>query len=555
VTSLVRTVAEVMVEQFGAFLVVEVWSSRSVEIETPVSTASLRPRFRVIESPAARGHRMTDVLAQAVARVRIGRLRAQVATARSSRCSPPGMPSVLAPELATSIGCIVYGLEVAPVYRDPETGDLYPRILRDLRRRLTVAQRRAFFEFAKSYTTHRPPHFHALGRRAVVKAVWEVDRRLAEEAERFDFLLQVTPVNVEQAWRDFLRRDLQRAPVFHYRPLPAEPVAMKRDLYRAPVERIEDPALAMIFRQKLDDIDRQITMVSDRDTPRFLHESLQLYGGVEDGLWELAQDILSGISPRSRDRGGGKPLVAREFAQRARDELESLREQDPEFRSTVEVRPDVVGLLVSRGRLLVGSATRIPRSRVEALIQHEVGTHMLTYHNGGNQRLRLLRTGLAGYDALQEGLAVLAEYLVGGLSKPRLRLLAARVVAARLMIDGATFIETFRALHEDHGFARRTAFNITVRVYRGGGLTKDAVYLRGLRQILDYLGRGGDLEPLFIGKIAVEHVPVIRELRWRGVLTDPRLRPRYLADPAAQQRLDELRNGVSVKHLHHGRKR
>ena len=32
-------------------------------------------------------------------------------------------------------------------------------------------------------------------------------------------------------------------------------------------------------------------------------------------------------------------------------------------------------------------------------------------------------TGLTGYDTLQEGLAVLSEYLVGGLSRPRLRLL------------------------------------------------------------------------------------------------------------------------------------
>ncbi len=149
--------------------------------------------------------------------------------------------------------------------------------------------------------------------------------------------------------------------------------------------------------------------------------------------------------------------------------------------------------MVSRGNLLVSSESRIPASRVEALIQHEVGTHVLTYHNGRAQPLRQLYTGLAGYDALQEGLAVLAEYLVGGLSRPRLRLLAARVVAAAHMIDGATFVETFRELDRTHGFSQRTAFVVTMRTYRGGGLTKDAVYLRGLRQILDYLGNGGRL--------------------------------------------------------------
>ena len=59
--------------------------------------------------------------------------------------------------------------------------------------------------------------------------------------------------------------------------------------------------------------------------------------------------------------------------------------------------------MVSRGNLLVSARSRIPASRVEALIQHEVGTHVLTYHNGRAQKLRHLYTGLAGYDACRKG--------------------------------------------------------------------------------------------------------------------------------------------------------
>ncbi len=217
--------------------------------------------------------------------------------------------------------------------------------------------------------------------------------------------------------------------------------------------------------------------------------------------------------------------------------------------ATVELRSDVTGLMVSHGNLLVSTRTNVPSARVEALIQHEVGTHVLTYHNGRAQKLRHLYTGLAGYDALQEGLAVFSEYLVGGLSRPRLRLLAARVVAARWMIDGATFIDCFRELKGGHGFAARTAFVVAMRSYRGGGLTKDAVYLRGLGQILDLPGTGGRLEPLLIGKIAANHIPIIRELRWRGVLREPPLSPRYLDDPAALERLQRARSGMSVMEL------
>ena len=150
---------------------------------------------------------------------------------------------------------------------------------------------------------------------------------------------------------------------------------------------------------------------------------------------------------------------------------------------------------------------------------------------------------------MHEGLAVLSEYLVGGMSRPRLRLLAARVIAARSMLDGASFIDTFRELNGSYNLGRRVAFTVAMRAYRGGGLSKDAVYLKGLRQILEYLGKGGELEPLFVGKISVEHIPIIRELQWRGVLTEPPLKPRYLNNPEALARLDRVREGMSVPDL------
>ena len=546
ITDLVRTVAEVMIEKFGAFLILELWAGPGNSTAGPVSTAEMIPRFEVLAQRRTAEGSITDAFGSALSGIKLDGRKATVATRATNRCCPKGMRPVLPPEIADQMGCHLYGLEIAPIYQDPESGEVFPRVLRVLSRRVTVALRRAFFDFTVGNTTHRPPHFHALGRRAVIKALWDVDRMLAESSEAFDFLLQVTPVNGEQAWHEFERKGYEKVPSFHYRPLPAEPLVLKRNLYRAPVERIEDPALAMIFREKLDSIERQITMLQDRNTPRFLHGSIQQYGGVEDELYELAVEILRVIPPKSREGTTSGTVNAEQFAERAREEIEYLRQQLPQIGATVELRSDTTGLMVSDGNLLVSTRSRIPLSRVEALIQHEVGTHVLTYHNGKAQRLRHLYTGFAGYDALQEGLAVLSEYLVGGLSKPRLRLLAARVVAAHSLIDGATFVECFRELDDHYGFNRRTAFVIAMRTYRGGGLTKDAVYLRGLGQILKYLAAGGELQPLFIGKIAVNHIPIVRELRWRAVLREPPLTPRYMSDPEALERLQHLQGGVSV---------
>jgi len=126
------------------------------------------------------------------------------------------------------------GIAVPPVYRDDTTDgptQHFPTLLRTFRRRFSLALRRALFEFAKKRTSIRPPHYHVLGRRAVVKAVWDVDRQLADVGNQFDYLLNVTPINTHAAWNEFKRARFEHAPEFHYLPLPFDPYLLKRQLF------------------------------------------------------------------------------------------------------------------------------------------------------------------------------------------------------------------------------------------------------------------------------------------------------------------------------------
>lgn len=544
VTTLVRTIGRAMTEHYGAFLILEIWSVDAPDDE-PGDIAG--PAFRIVVRQGAARQKLVRRLRDELAKVRLQDRAAEVAVRESQEPNPRGQPTILPSAAAEELNFTILGLGVRAVYRDPETGKVYPLVLRELRRATSRALRPVFYEFVRKQTTYRPGHYHVLGRRALVRAVRDVDRELAAVSDLFDFLLQVTPINAAAAWNRFREARFEQAPELRYRPLRIDPLILKRRLHRTQLENVEDPALARIFTQKLVELDRQLTMLIDLDSPSFLHGSLQLYGGVDPDLLRVARDLLQTLPPRGRGDSSGEGLDARSFAERARAELEDYRRQWPEMDGRVEIRDDIAtGLMVSHGSLLIGRGTRIPASRADALLQHEVGTHVLTYHNGRAQPFRQLYSGLAGYEALQEGLAVLAEYLVGGLSRARLRLLAGRVVAARALIDGATFVDTFRLLNREHGFAQRVAFVATLRTYRGGGLTKDALYLRGLHEVLGYLAGGGELEPLFVGKIAAEHVPIIDELRWRGVLREPPLTPRYMQRPDVRERLARVRSGIRV---------
>jgi uncharacterized protein (TIGR02421 family) len=547
--TLVQKVVKTLSPEFGAFLLLEIWAAPPNPSLDQTKSLASKPAFRILASKTSAPANTIDTLEHALKQIRIFKQLAQVEVVYGRKRSPVGLPLLISPAIAKDLDCFIIGLEVQPIYRHAETGELFPLQLRALHRGLARALKQAFFEFTRTQTTHRPHNYQVLGRQSVVKAVWEMDRQLANISGAFDFLLQVTPINSGPAWARFKQARFQRTPVFHYRPVSVDPALLKRKLYAIPLEGIEDPTLAHLFQEKRQDLDRQLSMLLDRDTPQFLYGSMQIYGRVDDTLLELAYSLLSTISPRSRESARGGYLNASEFAERAEAEFAYYRQAYPDMSAAVQIRSDVTGLMVSRGNLLISRRTRVPVSRVEALLQHEVGTHIVTYFNGRAQPFRQLYTGLAGYEELQEGLAVLSEYLVGGLSRPRLRLLAGRVVAVRRLTEGASFIDTFHELNHTYGFAQRTAYTITMRIYRGGGLTKDAVYLKGLAHLLAYLKKGGAIEPLFIGKIMTDHVPLIRELQWRQVLQPVPLWPRYMANSQTAKKLTRLRNGLSVLDL------
>lgn len=543
VGDLICALADYHQQAFGAYLVLEIWSGAEQQEELPP------PVFRIVAPDHQAPDKLLETMETALLRVTIHRKTPVISVAYQASVHPPSLPPLLSAEQQARCGCICLGLEINPVYRDPQSGKTFTFAHREFRKRLNRALKRSFYAFVHQYTRHRPAHYHELGPRVIAPPVTQVDAALASLSEGFDLLLHVTPVNSEQAWQEFRQHRYQRPVEFLYRPRTIDPAQMKRQLYAIPLENIDDPTLADLFAAKREELDRQITLVADRNMPRFLLGSRQLFGDVEPELLQLAEEILAQALPAQADADREPMLDARQFAERAEVELDWYRQQDAGFSCRVEVRDDIAGIMVSHGNFLIGSAATVAGSRVDAALAHEIGTHALTYHNGRQQPFQELYCGMAGYEPLQEGLAVLSEYLSGQLGVGRVRQLAGRVLAVKLISDGAEFLETFRILHRERGFTARAAFMITMRTYRGGGYTKDAVYLRGLMQLLDYLAEGHELETLYLGKVAHDHLGLIEELRWRQILKPPRLLPRLFQLPEVVARCARLKQGLKVTDL------
>lgn len=369
-----------------------------------------------------------------------------------------------------------------------------------------------------------------------------IDTALFEIERDIDWLNRVSPLDNPQRWARFEDSGHTEIPQLTYPEFDLDLDAVSARLDALDVEAVDQPVIGMLLQAKKVELQGFVELLAARDTPTFAMLSVSLFGGNDPALIADAREILENVpaSGSDGDEGddglaGADDVVAE--ARAARERYASIR---PDFHFEIEIVDDADAILmVDHGDLVVDRHLRIPRSRVVPLVAHEVGVHVLTRYNGARQPLRLFESGFADYDVLQEGLATFCEYLAGSLPPARLRVLAARVIAADLAVGQHSVDEIFRALHDDCGVATRAAFEVAVRAKRGGGLTKDAVYLAGLRDVHAWLASGGDIEELFVGKFSLHQRHLIAELLDEGILVPPALLPACVVDDAAADRLAE----------------
>lgn len=458
-----------------------------------------------------------------------------------------GKEPIMTIEETKQCGALLLGLEVPPIYRD-HSFKTYPVFFRNFRDFISKALHIAIFDFIRVQTSCGVNSFYSLGRKYLKDKVFEIDKKLAEIETSYQFLWLVSPVNIHEIKETFLSSNYEKLLEYHYRLLPIDPDVLKRKLYNLKIEDIDDPAMSYIFREKREELDQQITMLSERGTKNFLYDSIRLYKGIDPHLYNEAKQILTEI-PEVYEPEDGKVLDSKAFSSLARKEFDFFRNQDENFKCKVHIRKDVNIMMVSQGELYIPEDYKLSEIDAKGLIQHEVGTHVLTYHNGLQQPLKQLSIGLADYDPLQEGLAVMSEYLVNALTSNRLRTLAGRVIAGEAVKEGAGFQEIFRLLTVTYNFSSERAFNITSRIMQGGGFLKDIIYLKGLVELRSYLQQGGDYESLLAGKFALEHTKIIEELTERKVLNSGALRPSYLLNEESSKRIKLIRDGLPISQM------
>lgn len=448
---------------------------------------------------------------------------------------------------AKRLGILVVGLEIPTIYHD-DNNEVYPVFFRRFKDYLIEWVHKAIYNYVRIQTTSGVESHLSLGRKHLKDKVFEIDRALAEIENSYQFLWLVSPSNIKQIKNTFFESNYQKVLDYHYRLLPIDPDIIKRRLYNLKIEDIDDPAMSYVFREKREELDLQITMLNERGSSNFFYNSIRLYKGISQELNAEAKHILKVVDEQEENLNGDS-IDADEFKNLAQQEFDYFKKQDKNFKSKVHIREDVNIIMVNKGELYVPADYKMNKTEAKALIQHEVGTHILTHYNGKLQPLELMSSGFADYDPLQEGLAVMSEFLVDGLTANRLRTLAGRVIAGSALIEGADFQQIFRLLKINYDFSAERAFNITSRIMQGGGFLKDIIYLQGLVQLRNHFKEAGEYEPLLAGKFALKHHEIIKELTEREVLKTCTLRPSYLMTEETKRKLKLIKEGLPLSKM------
>jgi uncharacterized protein (TIGR02421 family) len=294
-------------------------------------------------------------------------------------------------------------------------------------------------------------------------------------------------------------------------------------------------------------IDRNRLLLA-RGSPEFGRLSLEIYGGAHTKFFGLsatnlglADHVLGRLVIHGWDEAKDREERVLTAAELAVDLSRRTGKHRPHLDLEVVVDERCASKAIAgSSRVRVREGATFFAWEADGLFCHEVETHVFSARNGAAQvHAPFLKAGGPRTTATQEGLAVFAELYNHALAAPRLERLAIRVKIVGMAEDGATFIDVFRFLRE-RGYAEHDAFCDAARVFRGGitsggsAFTKDACYLAGLLHVYAFLAafiRGGfrdEVELLMVGRIALEDILPLMELRAMGLLSRPRHRPRWL---------------------------
>ncbi|HIB47825.1 MAG TPA: DUF1704 domain-containing protein [Flavobacteriaceae bacterium] len=350
--------------------------------------------------------------------------------------------------------------------------------------------------------------------------LFKIDDNLNHLVQKIELLNYINPINIEAEKRKFFSSKYNINPVFHYRKIDFDAHKLQQQLFSQQIDSIKDEVSRNFYRDVIYDYSGLIQCIETIGKgQKFYYNALKSFGTPTEKDVANAQFILH-FKDEEYDSEMFPVFSAEEAANYF---VEFTKKYDFHFTIKFSTKISAAAMVQNNTQtLLLKKNHRFSANQLKVLANHEIGVHMVTTFNGMNQSLKIFHNGFPKNTETQEGLAVFSEYMSGCLTLHRLKELAYRVMAADSLRKGFNFCDTFDLLHNQYKLNREEAYNISLRAHRGGGFTKDYMYLTGLKQVYDAFYKKVKLEPLMAGKVSFEHAPIVTKWQEEGLATKNR---------------------------------
>lgn len=379
--------------------------------------------------------------------------------------------------------------------------------------------------------------------KAAYPGVFKIDAKLDELVQRIELLSYVNPVNIVKEKKRFFASKYVYEPQFKYLKLRFDPYKLHQQFYSQPLDLIRDKRLRDLYREIIYFYANMVQCIETIGTAnQFYYNSLRVYGTPTEKDVENARFILhfEDEPPSPEMEKVFSPEEAKSYFEDYAKEFDFPLK----IRFATHMAAAAMVSNVSQS-LLIKRNTLFSKNQLHTLANHEIGVHLVTTFNGLNQPLRIFSNGMPDNVETQEGLAVFSEFCSGALTLKRLKELAYRVLASDSLSKGYGFADTFDLIHNQYKHNREDAFTITLRAHRGGGFTKDRLYLSGLKKIFDLHKNALPLDNLLTGKVGIGQAGDIAYLQELGLANAIRYKNRVFSKPTGRNKaLENILNNL-----------
>lgn len=366
-------------------------------------------------------------------------------------------------------------------------------------------------------------------------AVFEIDANLDRLVNKIELLSSLNPLNIEKQKQQFFASKYTQEPVFKYSTIKFDPFALHRSLFSQDLERIEDETIRKLYQDIIYYYSNTVQCIEAiGKVNKFYYNSLRVFGSPTERDIENARFIL-----HFEDELPSADMEKSYSTKEAESYFKTFAKQY-DFPLQIKLSTHIASdAMVSNATqsLLLKKNSKFSKNQLITLANHEIGVHLVTTYNSEAQALKIFSNGFPKNVETQEGLAVLSEYMSGALTLKRLKALAYRVLACDSLIKGYGFSDTFDLLHGQYKLNPNDAFTITMRAHRGGGFTKDHLYLSGLRKIYQRYVKGESMDVLLSGKVSEDYEDSIQYLYKTNLV-----KPNKYTNLAFQQNLNTNKN-------------